>query len=196
MRLEVHGLEHFPKSGAVVIASNHVTGYDPPLVGCQAPRACYYMAKKELFDHKLLRALIRFYRAIPIDRRKPSIQTIREVKRTLEKNGTILMFPEGTRTRDGYLQRPKDGIGLLLTQANAAVVPVYISGLFGKKAGFRLRPEVKIDFGKPVDLNEMIDANTPKRERYAAIADCVYDGIRTLALAREPERVLDKTEEQ
>lgn len=181
LRLRVSGLENFPRHGAVIVASNHISAYDPPLVGSLVPRVCHYMAKKELFEIPVFGNLIRFYRAIPIDRQGRSLGAVREVRRLLTQGCVVLIFPEGTRSRDGEIRPPKEGVGMLMAHTDAVIIPVYIDGLFGKKPSLLKRPTVHVRFGAPLPRHLDLQQQDDRRASYNAIAIAVIDAIRELS---------------
>lgn len=181
LRLTVQGLENIPRSGAVILASNHVSGYDPVLLGSLMPRVCHYLAKKELFDNPWLRPLIQFFRAIPVDRSGHSPAGVRRIKRVLDQGRLVLLFPEGTRSKTGRLGEPKIGVGMLACMTDAIVVPAYIDGLFRAKASFFRRPPVTVRFGSPIHPKIQPGGLANRKEKYLQVSRTIYDEIRRLA---------------
>jgi 1-acyl-sn-glycerol-3-phosphate acyltransferase len=127
-RLEAHGVEHVPRTGAVLLVSNHSSVLDPPLIGAVIPRPLSFLAKAELFRIPLFGALIRRLNARPVRREGADAGALRTVLRVLREDGVLLTFPEGTRGEEGVLRPPKPGAGMLAVLTGAAVVPVYVSG--------------------------------------------------------------------
>jgi len=189
LRLHVKCMENIPPSGPVIIASNHVSGYDPFLVGSLLPRVCYYLAKKELFENFFLRALMRFLRAIPVDRYGQSVGGVREIKKVLEKGKLILLFPEGTRSRDGKIGEPKKGIGLLARTTNANIVPAYIAGMFNTRPSVLKRPKVTVTFGQPLSAEKLLATAKSRKEQDGAIAHKVFAQLNRLSQAEEGQRM-------
>lgn len=126
--VHVHGREHVPRKGALIIASNHMSFVDPPLVGHAVARECWYPAKEELFGQsRFFRWLIAYFNAIPIKREKTFDTTLfRKVRELLKKGKPVIIFPEGTRSRSGKLLPFKSGVGMLAMRYNAPVLPMYI----------------------------------------------------------------------
>ena len=93
----VTGRERVPRSGPVVVASNHISNWDPLLVGLACPREVHFLAKRELFENRAFAALIRAYNAIPLDRDGSDRKALRLARRILGDGRALLMFPEGTR---------------------------------------------------------------------------------------------------
>lgn len=180
-RMEVRGRANIPRRGRILIAANHISAYDPPLVGCLIPRVVYFMAKKELFRIPLLGPLIRFYNAIPTDRTGTSLSTVRRVEALLAAEQAVLVFPEGTRMRSGRLGTPKAGVGMLAVRNHADIVPVHLDGLY-RKRGFRLRrPRVQVVFGEPLRVAAFLGNGAADKEIYLAVAAAVSARIAELA---------------
>ena len=130
-RLEVRGRGNIPDA-PVIVASNHASNIDPPLIGGVYPRRLRYLAKASLFRNPLLGFCIRNLGAIPVTR-EDSQRAGAVMKLLLERlnNGeSILVFPEGSRSRDGKLQPLEGGAAFLSVKSGVPVLPVYISGSF------------------------------------------------------------------
>lgn len=176
--LTIAGLENVPRSGPVILAPNHIHGFDPPLVGVCVPRRCAFMAKEELFRNPLLGALIRALGAFPVRRGAPDRAALRRAIETLERGGALVLFPEGTRSPDGHLQSAELGIGLIALRTGAPIVPVRISGtreLLPPGARFPRRSKVRVRFGPPLVVAAAADRGS--REAYQAVADRVMAAI-------------------
>jgi 1-acyl-sn-glycerol-3-phosphate acyltransferase len=163
-KFEVRGAEHIPRTGAAIIASNHASYLDPPLIGMAIPRPIFYFAKEELF-RTLFGSAIRIVNAIPVNRDQLDRKTLRTVLNVLAQGEMILMFPEGTRSETGDLQAGKPGTGFIAYQAKVPVIPAYISGSFeilprGGKS-FRFTKCI-VTFGPAVDLKEFFTAARTK----------------------------------
>jgi 1-acyl-sn-glycerol-3-phosphate acyltransferase len=129
-RLRVSGAHEVPSTGPVILASNHASFVDPPVVGVATPRACHYLARSTLFDHLLLGWWLRAVGVAPVDRERGSAAGLKALLGCLERGGVVLLFPEGTRTPDGRLQPARSGIGLMALKSGAPVVPVRLRGSF------------------------------------------------------------------
>ena len=126
--LSLRGVEHIPLEGPLVIAPNHQTYADPPLVTIPVTRPVYYMAWDALFRIPLLSGFIRVLRAFPVDLEGTDRRAIRHAVTLLRRGEALMIFPEGGRTVDGALQPFKLGAFRLAVAGNAAVLPVTISG--------------------------------------------------------------------
>jgi len=124
----VEGREHVPREGGLIVASNHVSLWDPPLVGIAAVRELHFLAKEELFRTPVLGPLIRSLNAIPIRRGVADLSGLARAMEVLRAGRALLMFPEGTRVRDGELRPARPGLGMLAVATDARIVPVFISG--------------------------------------------------------------------
>lgn len=126
--VRVHGRCKVPQKGTLIIASNHMSFFDPPLVGHAAKRECFFLAKEELFfQSKFFRWLITYFNSIPIKRGKAfDTHLFKESARLLKKKQAIILFPEGTRSLKGKFLPFKTGVGMLALRYQAPVMPAYI----------------------------------------------------------------------
>lgn len=124
------GAENLRFDGSAIIAANHVSFLDPPLIGQAFDEPLYFFARKTLFDHPLAGRLLREWQSIPIDRDKPDTASLKATIRLLKSGKKVLMFPEGTRSPDGTLQPAEAGVGLFLAKTGAPVLPVRIFGTY------------------------------------------------------------------
>jgi 1-acyl-sn-glycerol-3-phosphate acyltransferase len=164
LRFEVRGAEHLPRTGAAIIASNHASYLDPPLIGMAVPRPIFYFAKEELF-RTFFGSAIRMVNAIPVNRDQLDRKTLRAVLQVLAQGEMILMFPEGTRSTTGELQEGKTGTGFIAYHANVPVIPAYISGSFDvlpRGGRFFRFTKCTVTFGPPVDLSGFFTADRTK----------------------------------
>ena len=168
--------ERVPSHGPVVIACNHVSNWDPILVGLGCRREVHFMAKEELFRNPLLGWLIRAYNALPVRRAGVDRRALRMAASVLDKGGALVMFPEGTRSRDGGIGAGKPGVGYVACAAGAPVVPAYITGSQALARAFRTRQPVRVAYGKPLRP----ESARGREEEHVALTDLVMDGIRRL----------------
>lgn len=166
-RLEVHGQEHVPPTGPVLLASNHVSVLDPPLVGGASPRVLHFMAKEELFRIPLFGRLITALNARPVKRDGSDSRALKTALRLLGEGRALLVFPEGTRGVEGRLASGKPGAGMLAVMSGAAVVPVHVSGSGRALPPGRMIPrpaKVRIRFGPP--LHFKVGRDEERKEGY------------------------------
>ena len=153
-RFHCEGREHVPLTGGCIITCNHIMGPDFIVVGYAAPRQVYYMAKSELFNiHPWLTALLRGAGAFPVRRGERDGDAIEQAVKMIQAGFVVGMFPEGTRSRTGALQRGRTGVARIALQANALVVPVVVINsepVLRDVLKLRRRPQVTIRFGQPI----------------------------------------------
>ena len=180
--------ERVPIEGPALLASNHVSFADPPLIGCCLPRSISFLARDTLFSPPWFGALLRHLNGIPIDRDGGGPSGLKIVLGRLAKGDAILLFPEGTRSADGRLQEARAGIGLLATKAAVPVIPVRVFGLdraWSRGRRFPMPYPSAIKFGHPVDLHALREeATTAEKTRqrvlYDEIGRRIMAGIATL----------------
>ncbi len=147
------GLEHIPAEGGVLIVCNHQSHFDPPLVGMACNRRLNYLARNTLFRFALFRWLIRSLDAIPIDREGMGLAGLKESLRRLKRGEMVLIFPEGTRSRDGEISKFLPGFTALAVRSQAAILPVAIEGAHAAWPRGRKLPRpgrIHVHFGCPI----------------------------------------------
>jgi 1-acyl-sn-glycerol-3-phosphate acyltransferase len=147
-RWRVEGRENLPEEGAFILCSNHISWWDPPLVGSLTKRIVHFMSKEELFKIPVAGKIMPMVNAFPVKRDSADR---RAIKRALEivKNGDVVgIFPEGTRSKTDELLPPLPGVGLIAVKSETPVVPVAIIG------PYKLFRPLKIRIGSPISFNE------------------------------------------
>jgi 1-acyl-sn-glycerol-3-phosphate acyltransferase len=182
-RIEVQGREYIPRRGKLLLAANHVSAYDPFVIGSLVPRVLYFLAKKELFVNPLLGAVLRFLHAIPVDRRDLSHTTVRRANELLSAGEAMLLFPEGTRSRSGQIGAGKSGVGMLAALNQADIVPVRVDGLHGSRGSLWQRPRIKVSFGPVLAVAPFLNNGAAPKEIYRDIAAAVLERIRAMGPA-------------
>ena len=175
---KVEGLENIPKTGALVIACNHLSNADPPAIGSFAGlvRDSRFVAKKELFQIPLVGWFFHHCHYIPVDRARTigDFGALKEVVASLERGESIVMFPEGTRSKNGQPQKPKSGIGFVVYKTGAPVLPVKIEGTFGMPWVRKIR----VKFGQVMTLEK--DAAAEPKTEYKRFANQIMDAINAI----------------
>lgn len=156
-RLKVEGLKNLPKDNAYILAANHLSTLDPPLVCGIANKGVAYMAKKELFYNPFLRWWLNWLGAFAVDRGHVSISTIKTVM-SIKQTGWVLgIFPQGTRQEPGKITNVTKGFASIARKTKCGIIPVGITGTNEvKRIPFTGRIVVKI--GKLIPYSDDIDS--------------------------------------
>lgn len=188
-RWQIEGVENVPLTGSVILAANHVSYIDPPLIGAALLRPIYFLARSTLFSNPLMGWLIRTLHALPVDRDGGAGSGLKAVLDLLKQGDGIILFPEGTRSVDGAIQKARAGIGLTVIKSKAPVVPVRLVGVHETWPRHQKLPRpgpIVILFGKPLDFSALsVEAETCDRIRlkaiYQQVSDEIMNAIATLA---------------
>ena len=149
---KVNGKKNVPQEGAYIICSNHLSNFDPVLLGVTQKRQIYYMAKEELFHNRFLASLIRTLGAFPVTRGAGDGKAINEADNVVRDGKLLGIFIEGTRSKTGEFLRPKAGAAIVAHQMNVPVIPVCITPKNKKVKVFR---KVTISWGNPMTPQEL-----------------------------------------
>ncbi|HTI70231.1 MAG TPA: lysophospholipid acyltransferase family protein [Candidatus Limnocylindria bacterium] len=172
-RWKVFHPDRVPATGPCILASNHASFIDPPLVGCGIHRAIYFLARDTLFTIPIIGAIVRTMNSVPVDREGGGGAGLKAILDRLQAGGCILLFPEGTRTKDGQVQLVRPGIGLTIIKSEAPVVPARVFGTFeawGRHRRFPKLHPLAVKYGKPVDFSDLrTEARTCSKPRLKAI---------------------------
>ena len=174
-KVEVKGLDNIPQTGAVVLACNHVSNFDPPLVGgfVGLRRDPIYIIKKELLSVPLVGAALKSFGFIAIDRYRKGgdLHSLKQALKVIKEGKALFIFPEGTRSKTGKPIKPKAGVGFLLWHCQAPVVPIRVFNT--EKLPFTRN--LKVVIGKPFMLKKQEDKKT--KEQFQDFADKVMQEI-------------------
>jgi 1-acyl-sn-glycerol-3-phosphate acyltransferase len=184
--------ERVPSEGPVILASNHASYLDPPLVGSGLTRPINYLARDSLFRFPVFGSILHSWNAVPVDREGTSPRGLKNIIDRLKAGGAIVLFPEGTRSRDGNLLPARAGVGLVVIKSRAPVVPVRVFGTFeafGRNMRIPLPRPVAIKYGMPMDFSrERIEAKSCTKERLKEIYQQVAEGLMTAIAQLQPCR--------
>jgi 1-acyl-sn-glycerol-3-phosphate acyltransferase len=180
-RWRVFNPERVPLKGPVILASNHASYLDPPLVGSGVHRGINYLARDTLFRYPGVGWLLRKWNSVPVDRDGGGAAGLKAILDRLLAGGAIILFPEGTRTRDGKLQPARSGIGLTVIKSDAAVVPARVFGTFeayARHIKIPLPHRVAVKYGRPMYFEKLrAEAKTCTKPRLKQIYQEVANEI-------------------
>ncbi|HEX7653727.1 MAG TPA: lysophospholipid acyltransferase family protein [Verrucomicrobiae bacterium] len=189
-RRRVFNPERVPLDGGVILASNHASFLDPPMVGSGLKRQVNYLARESLFRYPGVGWLLRQWQAVPVDRDGGGARGLKAILDRLLAGGGIVLFPEGTRTKDGKLQPARSGIGLTVIKSQAPVIPVRVFGTFecySRKWKFHLPKRLAVKYGKPMLFTELrAEAKVCDKQRLKVIYQEVADQIMAEIARLEP----------
>lgn len=177
-RYEKRGTENIPSSGGVIIASNHLSYLDPPLIGISLKKKPLFIAKSSLFRNPAIGWFVKLY-SLPVDRDSPKPSTIKDAIKALRQGKAVIIFPEGTRSHDGSIREGKKGVGALAALSKAPVVPALIEGTdraLPVGARFFRPAKVRVTFGRPIYYNK----EETSRQIQEKISEEVMERIREL----------------
>jgi 1-acyl-sn-glycerol-3-phosphate acyltransferase len=194
-RWRVYNPERVPLAGPVILASNHASFLDPPLVGAGVKRGINYLARDTLFRFPGVGWLLRHWNSVPVDREGGGAAGLKAILDRLLAGGAIILFPEGTRTRDGKLQPARSGIGLAVVKSNAPVVPVRVFGTYeayGRHIRFPRPHRIAVKYGRPMSFEKpRAEAKACSKARlkeiYREVADEIMNAIARLEPCEDKE---------
>ena len=179
----VYGRENLIEDGSAIVASNHQSYLDPPLIGCAHQRELHYLARNTLFDYTLLGWFLKRVNTVPVDRDRGDIAAIKTIIRLVKEGHRVIIFPEGTRSQSGQLQQARSGLGMVIAKTGAPVVPVRLFGTFEalpKTGGLRFVP-VSMVVGRPLRFTGQ-DLASKDRDIYQRLSDRVMEQIANLRI--------------
>jgi 1-acyl-sn-glycerol-3-phosphate acyltransferase len=189
-RWRVYNAERVPLKGPVILAANHSSFLDPPLVGAGIRRGINYLARENLFRFPVLGWVLHQWQVVPVDREGGGAKGLKAILDRLLAGGAIILFPEGTRTRDGKLQPARSGIGLTVIKSDAPVVPVRVFGTFqafGRHMKFPRPCRVVVKYGQPMAFAQLrAEAKTCSKQRLKEIYQQVADEVMMVIAKLQP----------
>ncbi len=189
-RYQVYNADRVPKKGPVILAANHSSFIDPPLVGSGLSRSINYLARESLFDVPVVGWVLRQWEVVPVDRDGGGATGLRAILDRLLAGGAIILFPEGTRSADGKLKPARSGIGLTVIKSTAPVVPVRVFGTFeayGRHMKLPFPRAVGVKYAKPMDFAALrAEAKVCSKPRLKQIYQQVADELMAAIAALGP----------
>ncbi len=183
---EVIGRDKIIEQGPAILAANHQSYLDPPMVGMACRREIYYLARKSLFRNRYFGWILRNVNALPVDLSQGDLSAIRTIIKLLKEGHRAAIFPEGTRSLTGEIQSARPGIGMVVAKTMVPVVPIRLFGTFQAwSKGGEVRPHrVTLVVGNPIFFQEE-DFPSQTREVYQSIADRI---LRSITALQNPRR--------
>ena len=178
-RIKRYGLENVPRRGGLILAANHRSYWDPPIVSTSVYRPVYFLAKRELFDFPPLGWLFRKLHTIPMTRESPELGSYKAAINHLLSGQVLILFPEGTRSPSGQFLEPKLGVGRIALETSVPIVPVYLENSRPLWKALLGRNRLTVSFGQPLESQWL--QNFPKNKAgYRQVAQELMDRIKKL----------------
>jgi len=182
--LKVIGKENIPEKGGVIVAANHASFLDPPLIGIAFfKRKCVFMARHTLYKNFIFSTILKMWGSFPIKRGIIDRGALKEFEKRVREGYAVIFFPEGTRTPDGEIKSGKPGAGMLIYNSKADVIPVYIHNsykVFSKTMKMpKLFIPITVIIGKPINFNIYFNKEKSK-ELYEEITQVLMNEIKKL----------------
>jgi 1-acyl-sn-glycerol-3-phosphate acyltransferase len=175
-RVKVIGRENIPYGKPYVVAMNHVSIFDPPLVGAFWPEQLEIIGAADVFDKPGQGQVLKIYGVIPVHRGDYDRALLTKIVRIIKSNYPLLIAPEGGRSHVPAMRRAKSGVAYIVEQTGVPVVPVGLVGTtedFWQRAKRRERPQLEMRIGKPINLPEITVKGNERHEARQHNADLV-----------------------
>jgi 1-acyl-sn-glycerol-3-phosphate acyltransferase len=178
-RIQIHGREHVPLEGPVLLASNHRSNLDPFFLGVAMPRQIHFMAKAELWKVRALGRVIDALGAFPVNRGEADRKAVRRALDVLDQGAVVGLFPEGHRQRSGGFGEINPGVALFSLRDGVITIPVVLEGTdLIMKGGLPRLPRVRVTFGPPLGLPT---SGSTKAERSQAVSRRLTEAFHELS---------------
>lgn len=179
-RVRVTGLKNVPRKGPLLVVSNHLSTFDIPLLGCMMPRKVVFLGKIELWRNPVMKGLAEWYDCLPLDRNAVDVAAVKRSLQVLERDGALVIFPEGKRSHKAQLLRGNAGSALLGLRSGAPILPVAITGTSRAPGASILwrQPKITLTIGKPFTIQ--LAAEDPVKVQLAAGTETIMSHIAEL----------------
>ncbi|NGZ11309.1 MAG: 1-acyl-sn-glycerol-3-phosphate acyltransferase [Nitrospira sp. LK70] len=188
-RYRVEG--EIPRTGGLLIAANHASYFDIPLLGCGMRRRAWYLGRNDLFPIPVLNGILRALGWIPVRLGRLDREAFGKAINLIRAGNVVVIFPEGGRSRDGHLRPPKAGIGVIVSQTGCPVVPAYLRGTFDvlpTGARWPRLRQVTVRFGAPIQFETgKQNEKAETRQFYQHVSRTVIEHIAVLGQVPIPK---------
>ncbi len=187
-RFRTVGTEHMPRHEGLLVAANHASYLDIPALGCALPRRVYYLGRYDLFPNRLLGGILRSLGWIPMRHYRLDRESFRTAIELIKGGKAVVIYPEGTRSKDGRLGPGKPGIGIIVAETGCRVLPVYLEGTHDVlPVGARwprLRP-IRVRIGESIDFSSDA-AQYAGKQFFQHVSRTVMERIAELGAVAQP----------
>jgi 1-acyl-sn-glycerol-3-phosphate acyltransferase len=169
-----------PKHGGVLVAANHASYFDIPLLGCGMFRRAWYLGRSDLFMPGV-KGILQWLGWIPLKLGRLDRKAFDRAIALIKAGKVVVIFPEGGRTLDGRLRHAKAGLGMIVAQTGCPVVPAYLKGTFDALPAGAKRPRfhpISVSFGAPLSFSR--EGNTETKQFYQEVSRVVMERIAAL----------------
>ncbi len=176
-KIKVEGLDNIPKRKPFILCSNHINWMDPLTIGTTLPAyyRIHFMAKQEIFNNFITSLFFRKLGAFPVKRDDADLIAIKTAYQLLKEGQVLGLFPEGSRSKTGEIQKAYNGAALIAVRSGVPIVPIAISG------PYRLFKPVKLYLGEPFVLPPLIyDNKAEKKKRLEEMSETIMLKIKKL----------------
>ena len=182
-KLEQYGNRHVPREGGVLLLSNHLSYIDPFVISSTATRELFFMARDNVFGIPLIGRFLSAHNAYPVKRGSADRAALKHTIALLQCGNAVLIFPEGTRSRDGTLGKARAGVSFIVDKANVPVIPLFIEGTdcVMPRGSRWIRPaKLWTKYGPPIDFTKIRQIED-KRVMYQCMGEKIMKSISNLA---------------
>jgi 1-acyl-sn-glycerol-3-phosphate acyltransferase len=178
-RFRAIGVDNVPYEGPVILAPNHFSFFDHFFIAMLLRREVQFMAKSQLFRPPALDFILTHGGTFPVRRGQKDEEAFITAHSILDRGGTVLMYAEGGRSRSKTLGQPKPGLGRLVLESGAPVVPIAVHGSQHMREAKRgvISPKVTVHYGEPIAFEQV---DHPSREQSQAVADEVFAKVKEM----------------
>ncbi len=196
-RYRAVGTENIPRTGGVLVAANHASFLDIPLLGCGIRRRVWFLGRHDLFPIPVLNTILQALGWIPMRQGRLDREAFGKAIGLIKAGKAVVIFPEGGRTADGHLRPGRPGVGIIVAQTRCPVVPAYIKGTYEALPIGAWRPRfrpVTVTYGEPIDFSDGVESPASKAF-YRHVSRTVMAKIAELGQVPPPDRLRENRQE-